>query len=64
MLSHSPPFPLTIDYDGQQPLSKKDEKGALLSLQKHDCVRHIQLLCINYRSGQALRSYERARSYY
>jgi len=43
MLSHSPPFPLTVDYDGQQPLSEKDEEGALLALQKHDCIRHIQL---------------------
>jgi len=43
MLSHSPPFPLIIDYDGRQPLSAKDEEGALLALQKHDRVRYIHL---------------------
>ena len=43
MLRHSPRFPLIIDYDGRQPLSAKDEEGALLALQKHDRVRSIQL---------------------
>ena len=43
MLSHLPPFPLIIDYHGRQPLSEKDEEGALLALQKHDRVRHIHL---------------------
>jgi len=43
MLSHSPPFPLIIDYDEEKPLSAKDEEGALLALQKHDRVRDISL---------------------
>jgi len=43
MLSHLPPFLLIIDYHGRQPLSEKDEEGALLALQKHDRVRHIHL---------------------
>jgi len=43
MLSHSPSLPLIIDYDGRQPLSAKDEEGALLALHKHDYVRFIHL---------------------
>jgi hypothetical protein len=44
MLSHSPPLPLIINYDGRQALSAKDEEGALLAIQKHDYV-HFVLLC-------------------
>jgi hypothetical protein len=43
MLSHSPPLPLIISYDGRQPLTAQDEEGALLALQKHDYVRFIHL---------------------
>ena len=43
MLSHLPPLPIIIDYDGREPLSAKDEEGVLLALQKHDRIRRIHL---------------------
>ena len=43
MLSHLLPFPLIINYDGQQPLSPKDKEGVLLALQKHDHICSISL---------------------
>ena len=43
MLSHSPQLHLIVDYSGRRPLPAKDEKEALLTLQKHDRIRYIDI---------------------
>jgi hypothetical protein len=43
MLNHFPPLPLIISYGRWQPITAKDEKGALLALQQHDRVSSIHL---------------------
>ena len=40
MLAHSPPLPLTIDYDGG---AAEDEEGAILALKQRERVRRVRL---------------------
>src|SRR6266436_9250785 len=41
MLAHSPPLPLTIDYQGTD-ITAKDEEGVVLALEQRDRVRRIR----------------------
>jgi hypothetical protein len=44
MLAHSPPLPLTIDYDSEtDDIGAEDEEGIALALEQRDRVRHIRL---------------------
>jgi hypothetical protein len=43
MLKFLPPPPFDVDLSGEQPISTKDEEGALLALQQHHRVRLIGL---------------------
>ncbi|KAF8498670.1 hypothetical protein F5888DRAFT_1690907 [Russula emetica] len=44
MLANSPPFPLIIDYDGENDdISAEDEEGIALALEQRDRVRRIRL---------------------
>ena len=45
MLAHSPPLPLTVDYDSKTGITTEDdEKGILLALEQRHRVRHIRLI--------------------
>jgi hypothetical protein len=43
MLAHSPPLPLTIDYDGEDAITAEDQKGLLLALEQRHRLRHLRL---------------------
>jgi hypothetical protein len=43
MLAHSPPFPLTIDYIGENGITAEDEEGISLALEQRNRVRHLRL---------------------
>jgi hypothetical protein len=44
MLAHSPPLPLVIEYEYEDPeMAAKDEEGFILAFQKHDRVRRVRL---------------------
>ena len=44
MLAHSPPLPLTVDYDyGYGIITAEDEEGILLALEQRDRLRHLRL---------------------
>ena len=44
MLAHSPPLPLTIDYNREDGITAEDEVGILLALGQRHRVRHIRLV--------------------
>ena len=43
MLAHSPPFPLTVDYIGDDGVTAEDEEGIFLALEQRYRVRHLRL---------------------
>jgi hypothetical protein len=43
MLAHSPPLPLTVDYDSEDSITAEDEEGILLALEQRHRVRHLRL---------------------
>ncbi|KAI0282462.1 hypothetical protein BGY98DRAFT_85581 [Russula aff. rugulosa BPL654] len=43
MLVHSPPLPLTVDYDSEDGITAEDEEGILLALEQRHRVRHLRL---------------------
>jgi hypothetical protein len=43
MLAHSPPLPLTVDYDSKDGITAEDEEGLLLALEQRHRVRHLRL---------------------
>jgi len=44
MLAHSPPLPLVIDYDHENPdMAAEDKEGFTLAFQEHDRVRRVRL---------------------
>jgi hypothetical protein len=43
MLAHSPPFPLTVEYAGNDGITAEDEEGKILALRQRDHVRHLHL---------------------
>ncbi len=44
MLTHSPSFPLTVQYVGSNGITAEDEEGMMLALQQRDRVRYLSLL--------------------
>ena len=43
MLAHSPPLPLTVDYQRKDGITAEDEEGILLALEQRHRVRHLRL---------------------
>jgi hypothetical protein len=43
MLAHSPPLPLTVDYDSEDDITPEDEEGIWLALEQRHRVRHLRL---------------------
>ena len=43
MLAHSPPLPLTVDYDSEDGITAEDEEGIFLALEQRHRVRHLRL---------------------